>query len=67
MAKKLGFKVYFDDSSGEVCTVECSKRLREEGPLFRLDVLKESVEILKTVYNYEKDIYLEENSTLAKA
>ena len=67
MAKKLGFKVYFDDSSGEVCTVECSKRLREEGPLFRLDVLKDTLEAVETIYNFEKDLYFKDNPHLAKA
>ena len=67
MAKKLGYKIYFDDKSGEVCTVECTKRLAAEGPLFKLDVLKDTLAALEAIYNMELENFYCENTKLARA
>ena len=43
MAKKIAIKIYYDEITGEVNKVDCTKRFEEEGVLFRLEVLKESL------------------------
>mgnify|MGYP005820607217 CR=1 FL=1 len=55
MAKKIALKIYFDEQTGEVDKIDCTKRFSEEGPLFRIDVLKDSIEALESIYNYEKE------------
>ena len=57
MAKKLGIKIYFDDQTGEITKIDCTNRFKDEGPLFRLDVLKDTITALETIYNYEKEQY----------
>ena len=57
MAKKIALRIYFDDQTGEVEKIDCTKRFEEEGPLFRMDVIKDTIEVLETIYNYEKDQY----------
>ena len=54
MAKKIALKVYFDDQTGEIDKIDCTKRFEEEGPLFRMDVIKDTIEVLETIYEYER-------------
>ena len=54
MAKKIALKVYFDDQTGEVDEVVSTKRFEDEGPLFRMDVIKDTIIALENIYQYEK-------------
>ena len=54
MAKKIALKVYFDDQTGEVDEVVSTKRFEEEGPLFRMDVIKDTIIALENIYQYER-------------
>ena len=54
MAKKIAMKVYFDDQTGEIDKIDCTQRFEDEGPLFRLDVIKDTIEVLETIYEYER-------------
>ena len=54
MAKKIALKFYFDDQTGEIDKIDCTKRFEEEGPLFRMDVIKDTIEVLETIYEYER-------------
>ena len=67
MAKKIAIKIYYDEETGEVSKVGCTNRFAEEGPLFRIDVIKDSIEVLETIYKYEKDRFFDDNPNLAKA
>ena len=54
MANKIAIKIYFDDETGEVERVDCTKRFDNEGPLFKMDVLQDSIEALISIYHHEK-------------
>ena len=54
MAKKIALKVYFDEETGEIDKIDCTKRFEDEGPLFRLDVIKDTIIALENIYQYEK-------------
>jgi hypothetical protein len=54
MAKKVAIKVYFDDKTGEIEEIDCTKRFEEEGPLFRMDVIKDTIIALGNIYEYER-------------
>ena len=54
MAKKIALRIYFDDQTGEVEKIDCTKRFEEEGPLFRMDAIKDTIEVLETIYEYER-------------
>ena len=54
MAKKIALKVYFDDQTGEVDEVVSTKRFEDEGPLFRMDVIKDTIIALENIYQYER-------------
>ena len=54
MAKKIALKVYFDDQTGEIDKIDCTKRFEEEGPLFRMDVIKDTIAVLENIYQYER-------------
>ena len=54
MAKKIALKVYFDDQTGEIDRIDCTKRFEDEGPLFRMDVIKDTIELLESIYQYER-------------
>ena len=57
MAKKKALKVYFDDQTGEIDKIDCTKRFEEEGPLFRMDVIKDTIAVLENIYQYEKSLF----------
>ena len=72
MAKKIALKIYFDEYTGEVEKVDCTKRFEQEGPLFRIDVLRDAIIALEHIYEYEKEMFFEEltqssNKQIAKA
>ena len=50
MAKRIAIKIYYDEYSGEINKIDCTKRFAEEGPLFRMDILRESIEVLEKIY-----------------
>ena len=54
MAKKIALRVYFDDETGEVDEVVSTKRFEDEGPLFRIDVIKDTIIALEHIYQYER-------------
>ena len=54
MAKKIALKVYFDDQTGEIDKIDCTKRFEDEGPLFRMDVIKDTITALESIYQYER-------------
>ena len=54
MAKKIALKVYFDDQTGEIDKIDCTKRFEDEGPLFRMDVIKDTIIALENIYQYER-------------
>ena len=67
MAKKIALRVYFDDETGEVDEIGATKRFEEEGPLFRMDVLKDAIIILQDIYQYERSKFFMEFSERGEA
>ena len=67
MAKKIAIKIFYDEKTGEVEKVDCTKRFAEEGLLFKLDVLRDAREALDQIYQYERNKYFDEPNTIAKA
>ena len=60
-------KVYFDEHSGEIDKIDCTKRFEEEGALFRIDVIKDAIEALKHIYQYERSRYFMEFNDIGEA
>ena len=60
MAKKIALRVYFDDETGEVDEIASTKRFEDEGPLFRIDVIKDTIIALESIYQYERTKYFME-------
>ena len=54
MAKKIALTVYFDEKTGEVDEITSTKRFEDEGPLFRIDVIKDTIVLLEDIYQYER-------------
>ena len=67
MAKKIALKVYFDDQTGEIDKIDCTKRFAEEGPLFRLDVIKDTINALENIYRYERSKMFEDFNDVGEA
>ena len=67
MAKKIAIKIFYDEYTGEVEKVDCTHRFAEEGLLFRLDVLKDAMEALDYIYNYEKHKFFKSPGKIAEA
>ena len=67
MAKKIALKVYFDDQTGEVDKVASTKSFAEEGPLFRLDVIKDTINALENIYRYERSKMFEDFNDVGEA
>ena len=67
MAKKVALKVYFDDQTGEVEKIDCTKRFEDEGPLFRMDVIKDTIIALESIYKYEKSKYFSEFNDMGES
>jgi len=60
MAKKIALTVYFDDETGEIDKIASTKRFEEEGPLFRIDVIKDTIIALENIYQYERSKFFME-------
>ena len=60
MAKKIALRVYFDDQTGEIDKIDCTKRFEDEGPLFRMDVIKDTIIALESIYQYERSLFFME-------
>jgi len=60
MAKKIALKVYFDEKTGEVDEIASTKRFEDEGPLFRMDVIKDTIIALEDIYQYERSRFFME-------
>ena len=60
MAKKIAIKVYFDDQTGEIDKIDCTKRFEDEGALFRMDVIKDTIIALESIYQYERSLFFME-------
>ena len=60
MAKKIALTVFFDDQTGEVDEVVSTKRFEDEGPLFRMDVIKDTIIALENIYQYERSRFFME-------
>ena len=54
MSKKIALRVYFDEETGEVDEIKSTQRFEDEGPLFRMDVIKDAITILEDIYQYER-------------
>ena len=54
MAKKIALRVYFDEETGEVDEIKSTQRFEDEGLLFRMDVIKDTITILEEIYQYER-------------
>ena len=67
MAKKIALKVYYDEQTGEVDGIASTKRFEEEGPLFRIDVIKDTIIALEGIYQYERTKYFMEFSERGEA
>tara|TARA_Y100000310_G_scaffold136433_1_gene135302 strand:- start:2538 stop:2741 length:204 start_codon:yes stop_codon:yes gene_type:complete len=67
MAKKIALKVYFDDQTGEIEKIDCTKRFEDEGPLFRMDVIKDTILALESIYEYEKSKMFSEFNDIGEA
>ena len=62
MAKKIAIRIYFDEHTGEVNKIDSTKRFENEGPLFRIDVLKDAILALESIYEFEKEMFFKELS-----
>ena len=61
MARKLlGLKVYYDEKTGDIVTIEPTKRFDTEGKLFKIDVLQDASILLEKIYQYERDAFFKE-------
>ena len=60
MAKKIALTVYFDEHTGEIDKIDCTKRFSEEGPLFRIDVIKDTIIALENIYQFERTQFFNE-------
>ena len=67
MARKIAMKVYFDENTGEVDKIDCTKRFSEEGPLFRIDVIKDTITALENIYQYERSRFFNEFNDVGEA
>ena len=60
MAKKIALTVYFDDETGEIDEIASTRRFEDEGPLFRMDVIKDTIIALENIYQYERSKFFME-------
>ena len=67
MAKKVALTIYFDEYTGEVNEIKSSKRFSDEGSLFKIDVLKDAIDSLQNIYDYERSIYFNEFNEIAES
>ena len=67
MAKRMALKIYFDEYTGEVDKVDCTKRFEDEGPLFRIDVLKDAIIALENIYQFERSRFFMDFNDVGEA
>tara|TARA_Y100000034_G_C6591617_1_gene257028 strand:+ start:314 stop:517 length:204 start_codon:yes stop_codon:yes gene_type:complete len=67
VAKKIAMKIYFDENTGEVEEIECTKRFEHEGALFRIDVIKDTIIALQNIYQYERSRFFNEFNDIGEA
>ena len=67
MSKKVAMTNYFDENSGEVDEIATTKRFAAEGPLFRIDVLKDAIEALNSIYQYERSQFFNQFNDVGEA
>ena len=67
MAKKMIFKIFIDEHSGEVDKVETTKRFVYEGCLFKMDVIKDTIIELEEMYQSEQIKYFSQFNNLGEA
>ncbi len=67
MAKKVALTIYFDEYTGEVEKIDGTKRFEHEGPLFRIDVLKDAITALENIYQYERCKYFSQFNDAGEA
>ena len=60
MAKKIALRVYFVDETGEVDEIKSTQRFEDEGPLFRMYVIKDTIIALESIYQYERSKFFME-------
>ena len=60
MSKKIALRVYFDEETGEVDEIKSTRRFEDEGPLFRMDVIKDTIIALEDIYQYERSKFFAE-------
>lgn len=53
MKKRLAFKVYYDDETGEISEIKSSKAMELEGKLLQIHILQETSKVFKIVHDYE--------------
>ena len=67
MAKKVALKIYFDDQTGEIENIATTKRFEQEGALFKLDVIKDTIIALENIYQYERSKMFSEYNDVGEA
>ena len=67
MSRKVALTVYFDEQSGEVDQIECTKRFEHEGALFKIDVIKDAIEALTSIYQYERSKFFNDFNDIGEA
>tara|TARA_Y100001963_G_C6578224_1_gene352116 strand:+ start:58 stop:276 length:219 start_codon:yes stop_codon:yes gene_type:complete len=65
--RKIAFTIFVDELTGDVDEVEVTKRLNEQGPLYKLDVIKNSILALDAIYKFEKYKFFEDNDGIGVA
>ena len=58
MAIKQAIKIFIDEDTGKIDKVDCNKRLAEQGPLFRMKVVKDAIIALEQIDEFEDEFYL---------
>ena len=64
MAKKIALTIYFNDMDGEVEDIQVTKRFEEEGPLFKMDVIHDTIIALRTMFEQELEQFNHKNSQI---
>ena len=59
--------IYFDENTGEVDQIKCTRRFEHEGALFKIDVIKDAIEALSSIYQYERSRFFNEFDDIAEA
>ena len=67
MSKKIAIKIFYDEYTGEVNEIKSTKRFSDEGFLFRIDVLKDTITALENIYQYERSQYFMEINDIGEA